>query len=187
MSFEYKKINDWEHLYGQPARLVKNNNHIFDQIDNDNYRSLIDIYIDSCWTGWASTMKALIEELRSFDKIERKCVPDAFTIGYKSSYDESLEKDKIVTKVGKSDDYDGGCCVKTFEEAKEFAIKYGKEGNKVYDVYGLIFDIDAIIEDKNTVLVTEMERALKDIYNLYSYEHKDKTRRILFDATIIKL
>lgn len=73
------------------------------------------------------------------------CIPDAFTIGNRKSYDENLSRPGPVKKLGRdeSEDYPGGWVWKTREEAQEFLDRMGGvpagDGN-VYEgaVYGLI-------------------------------------------------
>lgn len=67
----------------------------------------------------------------------------AYTIGNFKNYDEALATNEIVTKLGRQEDYCGGCIWKTKEEAQAFIIADKimidgtKRDNKKFAVYEL--------------------------------------------------
>ncbi len=89
--------------------------------------------------------RALVEALMDSDTINWR---RAYTIGHTRSYDEALEKDPDnAFKLGKTEDYQGGCVFKTLKEALEFLesshfhdINWGDgkpRDPKNFSVYGL--------------------------------------------------
>ena len=60
--------------------------------------------------------------------------PNAFTLGNPATYEVAIDKDPDLKKLGKNEDYDGGCVFRTKEDAanSSLAKEYG------YHVYGLI-------------------------------------------------
>jgi len=62
----------------------------------------------------------------------------AYTIGNQASYDEALSAKREVTKLGRGDDYSGGCCWPTYKEALEWVNKNKDELSFTPKIYCLI-------------------------------------------------
>lgn len=186
MGFEYKK-KDWDAPFSNPTkRFITMNSHIFDMISENEFKSVMEIYIESGWTGWTRTMKAIIEEAKELGRIEKRIMPDAFTIGKKTSF-ASIGMITDATVLGKESIDVGAICTKTVQEAEILAGKWSESQKEDYGVYGIIFDIDIIIENADSILSIKIEKHLKNIYEEYTYEHTDKIRRLLYDATVIDI
>ncbi|KKM72556.1 hypothetical protein LCGC14_1419320 [marine sediment metagenome] len=61
-----------------------------------------------------------------------------YTMGNKSSYDEALDKPDPVKKIGRTAEYNGGCCWPTYDEAKAWVDKNRKEIPYVPQVYVIV-------------------------------------------------
>lgn len=59
----------------------------------------------------------------------------AYTMGNKSNYDKSLNTEPVVTKIGRTDDYSGGCCWPTYNEAAEWIEKHSKDIPYTPEIY----------------------------------------------------
>lgn len=62
----------------------------------------------------------------------------AYTIGNQASYDEALDTEPVVHKIGRTEDYSGGCCWATYKEALEWMNKNKSTLPYTPKVYSLI-------------------------------------------------
>lgn len=88
--------------------------------------------------------------------------PTAYTLGAKTSYDEALRTEPVVTKLGMrfedNQSYEGGIVFQTREEAAEYLSRHPEWP---YDIYGLVLPT-GWDEDVRPILPGEDHRRLKN-------------------------